>query len=179
MRLDLVVDVCVCVPTLNLRLQCPSTVFKRTLLLLFSPLPPSDIPPPGISVGGGGGGELEGVEPKRETRSPHPTLLVLTSCREQWPYSFGLLWLHSASLSLFLPFFVNLSLPAGWCVDIVGTLRPDEKAIMTYVSCFYHAFSGAQKVSSSCPRITLTPNCRKNPTRVSISQIMICFRALF
>uniref|UniRef100_A0A672M8T5 Alpha-actinin-4 n=1 Tax=Sinocyclocheilus grahami TaxID=75366 RepID=A0A672M8T5_SINGR len=29
--------------------------------------------------------------------------------------------------------------------DIVGTLRPDEKAIMTYVSCFYHAFSGAQK----------------------------------
>uniref|UniRef100_A0AAV2JAQ3 EF-hand domain-containing protein n=1 Tax=Knipowitschia caucasica TaxID=637954 RepID=A0AAV2JAQ3_KNICA len=30
-------------------------------------------------------------------------------------------------------------------VDIVGTLRPDEKAIMTYVSCFYHAFSGAQK----------------------------------
>ncbi|KAJ6663676.1 hypothetical protein lerEdw1_009755, partial [Lerista edwardsae] len=31
--------------------------------------------------------------------------------------------------------------------DIVGTLRPDEKAIMTYVSCFYHAFSGAQKVS--------------------------------
>ncbi|XP_009695788.1 PREDICTED: alpha-actinin-4-like, partial [Cariama cristata] len=30
--------------------------------------------------------------------------------------------------------------------DIVGTLRPDEKAIMTYVSCFYHAFSGAQKV---------------------------------
>lgn len=33
------------------------------------------------------------------------------------------------------------------CADIVGTLRPDEKAIMTYVSCFYHAFSGAQKVS--------------------------------
>uniref|UniRef100_A0A8B9EDI1 Actinin alpha 4 n=1 Tax=Anser cygnoides TaxID=8845 RepID=A0A8B9EDI1_ANSCY len=31
--------------------------------------------------------------------------------------------------------------------DIVGTLRPDEKAIMTYVSCFYHAFSGAQKLS--------------------------------
>ncbi|MEJ1274841.1 hypothetical protein NN561_005732 [Cricetulus griseus] len=30
--------------------------------------------------------------------------------------------------------------------DIVGTLRPDEKAIMTYVSCFYHAFSGAQKL---------------------------------
>jgi len=32
------------------------------------------------------------------------------------------------------------------CTDIIGTLRPDEKAIMTYVSCYYHAFSGAQKV---------------------------------
>lgn len=31
-------------------------------------------------------------------------------------------------------------------VDIVNTGRPDEKAIMTYVSSFYHAFSGAQKV---------------------------------
>ncbi|GCC32362.1 hypothetical protein chiPu_0010823 [Chiloscyllium punctatum] len=33
--------------------------------------------------------------------------------------------------------------------DIVGTARPDEKAIMTYVSSFYHAFSGAQKVHRS------------------------------
>ncbi|KAM7376270.1 hypothetical protein PAMP_006013 [Pampus punctatissimus] len=33
--------------------------------------------------------------------------------------------------------------------DIVGTARPDEKAIMTYVSSFYHAFSGAQKGSLS------------------------------
>ena len=41
----------------------------------------------------------------------------------------------------FLPLSLSL------CADIVGTLRPDEKAIMTYVSCFYHAFSGAQKVS--------------------------------
>lgn len=40
-----------------------------------------------------------------------------------------------------------LSLSLSLCADIVGTLRPDEKAIMTYVSCFYHAFSGAQKVS--------------------------------
>uniref|UniRef100_A0A674D0T3 Actinin alpha 4 n=1 Tax=Salmo trutta TaxID=8032 RepID=A0A674D0T3_SALTR len=41
--------------------------------------------------------------------------------------------------------------------DIVGTLRPDEKAIMTYVSCFYHAFSGAQKVSTATTQ-PLTPN---------------------
>lgn len=166
MRLDLVVDVCVCVPTLNLRLQCPSTVFKRTLLLLFSPLPPSDIPPPGISVGGGGGGgDRRNLKVWNQRGRPDlPTLLSLFS----HPVGnndhtalgcFGFI----LPLSLFLPFFVNLSLPAGWCVDIVGTLRPDEKAIMTYVSCFYHAFSGAQKVSTSCPRITLTPNCRTNP----------------
>lgn len=37
--------------------------------------------------------------------------------------------------------------PPPSLTDIVGTARPDEKAIMTYVSSFYHAFSGAQKVS--------------------------------
>ncbi|XP_034024534.1 alpha-actinin-4 isoform X2 [Thalassophryne amazonica] len=37
--------------------------------------------------------------------------------------------------------------------DIVGTLRPDEKAIMTYVSSFYHAFSGAQKAETAANRI--------------------------
>uniref|UniRef100_A0A8C6UTD6 Actinin, alpha 1 n=1 Tax=Neogobius melanostomus TaxID=47308 RepID=A0A8C6UTD6_9GOBI len=56
--------------------------------------------------------------------------------------------------------------------DIVGTARPDEKAIMTYVSSFYHAFSGAQKVSKdaellpsfptsflpSLPSLVLPPN---------------------
>lgn len=30
--------------------------------------------------------------------------------------------------------------------DIVNTPKPDEKAIMTYVSCFYHAFAGAEQV---------------------------------
>lgn len=42
-------------------------------------------------------------------------------------------------LILFFNFFPSFT-------DIVGTARPDEKAIMTYVSSFYHAFSGAQKV---------------------------------
>uniref|UniRef100_A0A4W5R3X0 Actinin, alpha 4 n=1 Tax=Hucho hucho TaxID=62062 RepID=A0A4W5R3X0_9TELE len=37
--------------------------------------------------------------------------------------------------------------------DIVNTARPDEKAIMTYVSCFYHAFSGAQKAETAANRI--------------------------
>uniref|UniRef100_A0A8K9Y5W8 Actinin alpha 3b n=1 Tax=Oncorhynchus mykiss TaxID=8022 RepID=A0A8K9Y5W8_ONCMY len=31
--------------------------------------------------------------------------------------------------------------------DIVNTPKPDEKAIMTYVSCFYHAFAGAEQVT--------------------------------
>jgi hypothetical protein len=30
--------------------------------------------------------------------------------------------------------------------DIVNTPKPDERAIMTYVSCFYHAFAGAEQV---------------------------------
>lgn len=69
-------------------------------------------------------------------------------------------WLHHFSLSLVLSTSLSLSLrslPGRGCVDIVGTLRPDEKAIMTYVSCFYHAFSGAQKVSTATTQ-PLTPN---------------------
>ena len=38
--------------------------------------------------------------------------------------------------------------------DIIETARPDEKAIMTYVSCYYHAFSGAQKADTAASRIT-------------------------
>ncbi|TRY91368.1 hypothetical protein DNTS_008522, partial [Danionella cerebrum] len=37
--------------------------------------------------------------------------------------------------------------------DIISTLRPDEKAIMTYVSCYYHAFSGKQKAETAANRI--------------------------
>ncbi|KAG7229165.1 hypothetical protein INR49_013108 [Caranx melampygus] len=32
-------------------------------------------------------------------------------------------------------------------IHIISTLRPDEKAVMTYVSCYYHAFSGKQKAA--------------------------------
>lgn len=31
--------------------------------------------------------------------------------------------------------------------DIINTPKPDERAIMTYVSCFYHAFAGAEQAS--------------------------------
>lgn len=35
--------------------------------------------------------------------------------------------------------------------DIVNTPKPDERAIMTYVSCFYHAFAGAEQVPNTRP----------------------------
>lgn len=31
--------------------------------------------------------------------------------------------------------------------DLINTPKPDERAIMTYVSCYYHAFQGAQQVN--------------------------------
>ncbi|XP_062344978.1 alpha-actinin-2 isoform X11 [Cinclus cinclus] len=37
--------------------------------------------------------------------------------------------------------------------DVVNTARPDERAIMTYVSCYYHAFAGAQKAETAANRI--------------------------
>ncbi|XP_012669288.1 alpha-actinin-2 isoform X1 [Otolemur garnettii] len=37
--------------------------------------------------------------------------------------------------------------------DVVCTARPDERAIMTYVSCYYHAFAGAQKAETAANRI--------------------------
>lgn len=77
------------------------------------------------------------------------------------------LWLHSFC-------FTSVSVLLGMPLDIVGTLRPDEKAIMTYVSCFYHAFSGAQKVSSSRFKITLTPRPRKSCKRRRIPHQSTC-----
>ncbi|XP_076856693.1 alpha-actinin-2 [Brachyhypopomus gauderio] len=37
--------------------------------------------------------------------------------------------------------------------DIVNTPKPDERAIMTYVSCFYHAFAGAEQAETAATRI--------------------------
>lgn len=35
-------------------------------------------------------------------------------------------------------------------LDLINTPKPDERAIMTYVSCYYHAFQGAQQVRIKC-----------------------------
>ncbi|XP_029449676.1 alpha-actinin-2 isoform X1 [Rhinatrema bivittatum] len=37
--------------------------------------------------------------------------------------------------------------------DIVNSPKPDERAIMTYVSCFYHAFAGAEQAETAANRI--------------------------
>ncbi|XP_011684038.1 alpha-actinin isoform X2 [Strongylocentrotus purpuratus] len=37
--------------------------------------------------------------------------------------------------------------------DLMNTARPDDKSIMTYVSAYYHAFSGAQKAETAAGRI--------------------------
>ena len=31
-------------------------------------------------------------------------------------------------------------------VDMLNAVKPDERSVMTYVSSYYHAFSGAQQV---------------------------------
>lgn len=33
--------------------------------------------------------------------------------------------------------------------DVATMIRPDEKAVMTYLSCFYHAFQGLHQVKHS------------------------------
>jgi len=37
--------------------------------------------------------------------------------------------------------------------DLINTPKPDERAIMTYVSCYYHAFQGAQQAETASNRI--------------------------
>ena len=37
--------------------------------------------------------------------------------------------------------------------DIASTMRPDERAIMTYVSSYYHAFASSQQASQAANRI--------------------------
>ncbi|CAH8668404.1 unnamed protein product, partial [Dicrocoelium dendriticum] len=38
--------------------------------------------------------------------------------------------------------------------DMVNTVRPDERSVMTYVSAYYHAFAGANKAESATSRIS-------------------------
>ncbi|KAF4523344.1 hypothetical protein B566_EDAN005498 [Ephemera danica] len=47
--------------------------------------------------------------------------------------------------------------------DLINTPKPDERAIMTYVSCYYHAFQGAQQVvTCSSPFVLLSAAAADN-----------------
>ena len=48
------------------------------------------------------------------------------------------------------------------CLDLLTNEKPDERQIMTYVSCYYHAFQGAMQV---CPVSRVPPVC---------SQMVLC-----
>lgn len=37
--------------------------------------------------------------------------------------------------------------------DLVEMPKPDERAVMTYVSCFYHAFKGQNQMEAAANRI--------------------------
>ena len=40
---------------------------------------------------------------------------------------------------------------------MVNQVKPDERAVMTYVSCYYHAFSSSQQASFiNCSLVLLT-----------------------
>ena len=40
-----------------------------------------------------------------------------------------------------------------YIVDMVNSVKPDERSVMAYVSSYYHAFSGAQQAETAANRI--------------------------
>jgi len=50
--------------------------------------------------------------------------------------------------------------------DLVGAFKPDERAIMTYVSCYYHAFQGAQQAETAANRICKVLNVNRENERL-------------
>ena len=43
-------------------------------------------------------------------------------------------------------------------IDLLTNEKPDERQIMTYVSCYYHAFQGAMQVELRVPRHVTSPD---------------------
>ncbi|XP_075262316.1 alpha-actinin-2-like isoform X1 [Convolutriloba macropyga] len=76
-----------------------------------------------------------------------PELLDYHSLRKDDPYTNLKTAFEVAEKHLDIPIMLDPE-------DIIETAKPDEKAIMTYVSCYYHAFSGAQKADTAASRIT-------------------------
>lgn len=50
------------------------------------------------------------------------------------------------SYSFFVMFILRYAVVFD-CADMVNSVKPDERSVMTYVSAYYHAFAGAQQVT--------------------------------
>ena len=50
--------------------------------------------------------------------------------------------------------------------DIIGTPKPDERAIMTYVSSYYHAFSSSAQAETAAKRIGKVLNVNQENERM-------------
>jgi len=64
---------------------------------------------------------------------------------------------------------VFLCLKLSWCLlnaDITGTPKPDERAIMTYVSSYYHAFSSSAQAETAAKRIGQVLNVNQENERM-------------
>lgn len=61
-------------------------------------------------------------------------------------------------------------MPLAYSSDLINTPKPDERAIMTYVSCYYHAFQGAQQVRHQCHLSETPANTNSPPDRCPASR---------
>ncbi|XP_014664565.1 PREDICTED: alpha-actinin, sarcomeric-like isoform X1 [Priapulus caudatus] len=75
-----------------------------------------------------------------------PDLIEYQELRKDQPYENLNLAFDIADEHLDIPKMLDAE-------DMVNTVKPDERAVMTYVSCYYHAFAGAQKAEQAASRI--------------------------
>lgn len=63
-------------------------------------------------------------------------------------------------------------------LDMRNTAMPDERAVMTYVSSYYHCFSGAQKVCCDIANLTYNNklSLKFDWIELSIKEIRMCFK---
>ena len=61
-------------------------------------------------------------------------------------------------------------------IDLLTNEKPDERQIMTYVSCYYHAFQGAMQVELRVPRHVTSPDDGKTCLSVVVTHTgVLCF----
>ena len=61
-------------------------------------------------------------------------------------------------------------------LDLLTNEKPDERQIMTYVSCYYHAFQGAMQVQRwACHQLTCLSETEGHGVCVSLVFPLLCF----